>query len=61
MVNNLPRIEREKRLKEIIKHLKKIKKYDHTKMVMKITVLYSVQQRKAAEYLRVAEFMIKNG
>ena len=63
MVNNKLRLERQNRIKEIVKTLRKsalnnrfINKKD---LVMSICVEYDVQQRKAAEYLRVAEYMIK--
>ena len=65
MVNKKLQDQRKNRIEEIKKSLEKI--YSKGKIIsnrqefiMQICVKYDVQQRKAAEYLRIAEFM-KNG
>lgn len=58
MVNPQLRQERDFRISLIKKTLKKLKKdFDRKEFIMQICVNYGVQQRKASEYLKVAEFM----
>lgn len=59
MVNNELRDQRKLRIDNILNILKKHKITNRTEFVMQICVKYGVQQRKAAEYLRIAEFMNK--
>ena len=62
MVNNLLRDERTIRINLVKKMIKKSGKNLNKKfLVMEICVLWGVQQRKASEYIRIAEHMIKNG
>ncbi len=64
MVNEKLREQRKFRISQILKIIKKLKKKgkvisNRQEFIMQICVKYDVQQRKAAEYLRVAEFMLK--
>jgi len=59
MVNNKLRDQRQDRINNILKVLKKRKIINRPEFVMQICIKYGVQQRKAAEYLRIAEFMNK--
>ena len=64
MVNNELRLQRQQRISEIVKMLKQVKKskreLDRKEFIMQICIEFDVQQRKAAEYLRIAEYMIKH-
>ena len=65
MVNRKLAAEREFRIGEVLKLLKQLKKKgkiisDRRNFIMQICVNYNVQQRKASEYLKVAEFMLNN-
>ena len=62
MVNNLLRDQRTVRINLVKKMIKKSgKHFDKKFLVMEICVLWGVQQRKASEYIRIAEHMVKNG
>ncbi len=65
MVNEKLRIQRKTRIAEITKILNKL--YSSGKIItnrkdfiMDICVKFDVQQRKASEYLKVAEYMLKH-
>ena len=59
MVNPQLRQLRKFRIDEIFKICKKRKITDRKEFILQICVKYDVQQRKAAEYLRVAEYMAR--
>ncbi len=59
MTNFKLRDQRQLRINEILKIIKSRKITCRHNFVMQICVKYGVQQRKAAEYLRIAEFMNK--
>ncbi len=64
MVNKKLQEQRKFRIDEIKKLLKKLYKdgkvvKNRHNFIMQICVKYGVQQRKASEYLRIAEFMLK--
>ena len=62
MVNNQLKFQRQGRISEILKILEKIKSkgrdLDVKEFIMQICVKYDVQQRKASEYLKVAQYML---
>ena len=62
MVNDQLKFQRQGRIKEILKILEKIKlkgrELDKKEFIMQICVKYDVQQRKASEYLKVAQYML---
>lgn len=60
MVNEKLRAQRKYRIEEILKIIRKRKITDRKDFVMQICVKYDVQQRKASEYLKVAEYMLKH-
>ena len=62
MANNKTRFERISRIKAIYESLLPIKDtYDRRTFVLKLCVKYDIAQRKASEYLKVAEYMLKHG
>ena len=62
MVNNQLKFQRQGRISEILKILEKIKSkgrdLDVKEFIMQICVKYDAQQRKASEYLKVAQYML---
>ena len=64
MVNNQLRDQRKDRIAEILGILKQIKRekkeLNKAEFIMQICVKYEVQQRKASEYLKVAQYMLDN-
>lgn len=64
MVNKQLAIQREIRINEILKILEKIKQkkkeLNKKEFIMQICVKYGVQQRKASEYIKVAQYMKDN-
>lgn len=64
MVNNVLRDQRKNRIAEVLKILKEInknkKELNKAEFIMQICVKYEVQQRKASEYLKVAQYMLDN-
>ena len=62
MVNNQLKFQRQGRIQEILKILKiardKKRTIDQKEFIMQICVKYDVQQRKASEYLKVAQYML---
>ena len=60
MVNNKLKEQREARIAKVMKMVKTAgKNFDKKNMVMEICIIWGVQQRKAAEYLRIAQHMLK--
>ncbi len=57
--------ERRRRLSEILQTLKDAKKdkkeINRTEFIFQICIKYDCQQRKASEYLKIAEYMLKHG
>jgi len=60
MVNEKLRMQRKFRINDILKIIKRHKITDRKEFIMQICVKYDVQQRKASEYLKVAEYMLKH-
>lgn len=55
--------ERQKRITEILETLKKLKgkDYDKKNFILEICARYGCQQRRASEYLKIAEHILYNG
>jgi len=53
--------ERKLRIQQILDILKKDKKIDRKDLIFQICIKYDCQQRKASEYLKIAEYMLKHG
>ncbi len=60
MVNEQLSATRKFRIGEILKAIKKHKIVDKKDLIMQICIKYDCQQRKASEYLKIAEYMLKN-
>ena len=61
MVNPQLKFERNVRINLIKKMIKKAgKNLVRRNLVMEICILYGVQQRKASEYIKVAQYMLDN-